>query len=102
VLARSTLLFAQRLKRSRAHQVNEDICRCCFATLVGSIGIATRLDPEQWRETVAGYHRAAADAITRFDGYVAKYLGDGVLNFRRNSFFCRKIMKRCGVRPSHF
>jgi class 3 adenylate cyclase/tetratricopeptide (TPR) repeat protein/ribosomal protein L40E len=52
-----------------------------FCDLVGSTGIATRLDPEQWRETVAGYHRAAADAITRFDGHVAKYLGDGVMAY---------------------
>jgi class 3 adenylate cyclase/tetratricopeptide (TPR) repeat protein len=52
-----------------------------FCDLVGSTGIATRLDPEQWRETVAGYHRAAAEAITRFDGHVAKYLGDGVMAY---------------------
>jgi class 3 adenylate cyclase/predicted ATPase len=52
-----------------------------FCDLVGSTGIATRLDPEQWRETVAGYQRAAAEAITRFDGHVAKYLGDGVMAY---------------------
>jgi len=52
-----------------------------FCDLVGSTRIAARLDPEQWRETVAGYHRAAAEAITRFDGHVAKYLGDGVMAY---------------------
>jgi len=52
-----------------------------FCDLVGSTGIATRLDPEQWRETVAGYHGAAAEAITRFDGHVAKYLGDGIMAY---------------------
>jgi class 3 adenylate cyclase len=52
-----------------------------FCDLVGSTGIATRLDPEQWRETVAGYYREAAEAITRFDGHVAKYLGDGVMAY---------------------
>ena len=52
-----------------------------FCDLVGSTGIATRLDPEEWRETVAGYHRAAAKAITDFDGHVAKYLGDGVMAY---------------------
>jgi class 3 adenylate cyclase/tetratricopeptide (TPR) repeat protein len=52
-----------------------------FCDLVGSTAIAAKLDPEEWRETVAGYHRAAADAITRFDGHVAKYLGDGVMAF---------------------
>ena len=52
-----------------------------FCDLVGSTAIAAQLDPEQWRETVAGYHRAAAAAITRFDGHVAKYLGDGVMAY---------------------
>jgi hypothetical protein len=52
-----------------------------FCDLVGSTAIAAQLDPEEWRETVAGYHRAAAEAITRFGGHVAKYLGDGVMAF---------------------
>jgi len=50
-----------------------------FCDLVGSTAIAAQLDPEEWRETVAGYQRAAAEAITRFGGYIAKYLGDGVM-----------------------
>jgi class 3 adenylate cyclase/tetratricopeptide (TPR) repeat protein len=50
-----------------------------FCDLVGSTEIEARLDPEEWRETVAGYHRAAAEEITRFGGHVAKYLGDGVM-----------------------
>jgi class 3 adenylate cyclase len=50
-----------------------------FCDLVGSTEIAARLDPEEWRESVAAYHRAAAEAITRFGGHVAKYLGDGVM-----------------------
>jgi class 3 adenylate cyclase/tetratricopeptide (TPR) repeat protein len=52
-----------------------------FCDLVGSTEISTRLDPEEWREVVAGYHRAAAEAITRFGGHVAKYLGDGVMAY---------------------
>src|SRR6266849_4714976 len=52
-----------------------------FCDLVGSTEIAARLDPEEWRETVAGYHRTAAEAITHFDGHVAKYLGDGVMAY---------------------
>ena len=52
-----------------------------FSDLVGSTEIAARLDPEEWRELTASYHRAAADAITRFGGHVAKYLGDGVMAF---------------------
>jgi class 3 adenylate cyclase/tetratricopeptide (TPR) repeat protein len=52
-----------------------------FCDLVGSTEIAARLDPEEWRETVAAYHRAAAEAVTRYGGHVAKYLGDGVMAF---------------------
>src|SRR6266852_2491210 len=52
-----------------------------FCDLVGSTEIAAHLDPEEWRETVTSYQRVAAEAITRFDGHVAKYLGDGVMAF---------------------
>jgi class 3 adenylate cyclase len=52
-----------------------------FCDLVGSTEIAARLDPEEWRELLASYHRAATEAITRFGGYVAQYLGDGVLAY---------------------
>ena len=52
-----------------------------FCDLVGSTEIAARLDPEEWREIVAGYHRAAAHAIERFGGHVAQYLGDGVMAY---------------------
>jgi class 3 adenylate cyclase len=50
-----------------------------FCDLVGSTEIASHLDSEQWREIVGEYHRAAAQAIERFGGYVAQYLGDGVM-----------------------
>jgi class 3 adenylate cyclase/tetratricopeptide (TPR) repeat protein len=52
-----------------------------FCDLVGSTEIATRLDPEEWREVVASYHRAATEAIIQFGGYVAQYLGDGVMAY---------------------
>jgi class 3 adenylate cyclase len=52
-----------------------------FCDLVGSTEIASQLDPEEWRELVASYHRAAAEAITRYGGHVAKYLGDGVMAY---------------------
>jgi class 3 adenylate cyclase len=52
-----------------------------FCDLVGSTEIASQLDPEEWREVVAAYHRAAAEAITQFGGYVAKYLGDGIMAY---------------------
>ena len=52
-----------------------------FCDLVGSTEMSARLDPEEFRELVADYHRAATEAITRFGGYVAKYLGDGVMAY---------------------
>jgi class 3 adenylate cyclase len=52
-----------------------------FCDLVGSTEIAAQLDPEEWREIVASYHRATAGAVTRFGGHVAQYLGDGVLAY---------------------
>jgi class 3 adenylate cyclase len=52
-----------------------------FCDLVNSTSLAAQLDPEEWREIVAGYHRAAAQAIERFGGHVAQYLGDGVMAF---------------------
>ena len=50
-----------------------------FCDLVNSTAIATPLDPEEWRELIAEYHRVAAEAIERFGGYVAQYQGDGVV-----------------------
>ena len=47
--------------------------------LVNSTEIAARLDPEEWRDIAANYQRAAAAAVARFGGYVAKYLGDGLV-----------------------
>src|ERR1700730_13897454 len=52
-----------------------------FCDLVGSTELAAQLDPEEWQQTVAAYHCAAAKAVGRFGGEVAKYLGDGVMAY---------------------
>jgi len=52
-----------------------------FCDLVGSTEIAAQLDPEESRDLVARYRRAAADAVGRFEGHVAQYLGDGLVAF---------------------
>ena len=52
-----------------------------FCDLVGSTEISARLDPEEWREIEAEYVRAVAEAIARFGGYLAKYLGEGVMAY---------------------
>src|SRR5215469_7114581 len=50
-----------------------------FCDLVDSTRLSARLDPEDLREVIAAYHRAIADVVKSFDGFVAKYMGDGVL-----------------------
>jgi class 3 adenylate cyclase/predicted ATPase len=50
-----------------------------FCDLVGSTALSARLDPEDLREVIAAYHRAVARVVAGFDGFVAKYMGDGVL-----------------------
>src|SRR6516225_9973491 len=50
-----------------------------FCDLVGSTALSTRFDPEDLRELIGDYHRAVAETVGRFDGFVAKYMGDGVL-----------------------
>ncbi|HEY2486754.1 MAG TPA: AAA family ATPase [Candidatus Binataceae bacterium] len=52
-----------------------------FSDLVNSTAIAAHLDPEEWREILAWYHRVMGDAVAQFGGEVAQYLGDGVLAF---------------------
>ena len=50
-----------------------------FCDLVGSTPLSARFDPEDLREIVGAYHRCVADTVARFAGFVAKYMGDGVL-----------------------
>jgi len=50
-----------------------------FCDLVGSTALSARLDPEDLREIIGAYHRAVAEIVAGFDGFVAKYMGDGVL-----------------------
>src|SRR5437763_14888832 len=50
-----------------------------FCDLVGSTPLSARFDPEDLREIVGAYHRCVTDTVGRFGGFVAKYMGDGVL-----------------------
>jgi class 3 adenylate cyclase/predicted ATPase len=50
-----------------------------FCDLVGSTALSARLDPEDLRGVIAAYHRTVAEVVAGFDGFVAKYMGDGVL-----------------------
>jgi class 3 adenylate cyclase/predicted ATPase len=50
-----------------------------FCDLVGSTALSTRMDPEDLREVISSYQTCVAEIVRRFGGFVAKYLGDGVL-----------------------
>lgn len=50
-----------------------------FCDLVGSTALSTRMDPEDLREVISAYQRCVAGTVGRFGGFVAKYMGDGVL-----------------------
>jgi class 3 adenylate cyclase len=50
-----------------------------FCDLVGSTALSARLDPEDLRSVIGGYHKYVAETVARFDGFVAKYMGDGAL-----------------------
>jgi class 3 adenylate cyclase/predicted ATPase len=50
-----------------------------FCDLVGSTSLAARLDPEDLREVIAAYHRSVAVIVAQFEGFIAKYMGDGIL-----------------------
>jgi class 3 adenylate cyclase/tetratricopeptide (TPR) repeat protein len=52
-----------------------------FIDMVGSTNMAEKLDPEEWRQLVAGLHTALGDAVAAHRGMVAQYLGDGLLAF---------------------
>jgi class 3 adenylate cyclase len=50
-----------------------------FCDLVGSTALASRLDPEDLSKIIGAYHAAVAEQVERYGGFVAKYMGDGVL-----------------------
>src|SRR3990170_4945879 len=52
-----------------------------FTDIVGSTSLAENLDPEEWKEIVAGAHRRVSEAVYRYEGTIAQLLGDGVLAF---------------------
>jgi class 3 adenylate cyclase/predicted ATPase len=52
-----------------------------FCDLVGSTALSTQLDPEELREIISSYHRCCAQVIEKSGGFVARYLGDGVLAY---------------------
>jgi predicted ATPase/class 3 adenylate cyclase len=50
-----------------------------FSDLVGSTALSAQMDPEDLREVISVYQKCVAETVRRFGGFVAKYLGDGIL-----------------------
>ena len=50
-----------------------------FSDLVGSTSLSVRMDPEDLREVISAYQKCVAETVYRFDGFVARYIGDGIL-----------------------
>jgi len=67
---------ASRLRDAERRQLT-----VMFIDLVGSTALSAKLDPEDMREVIRAYQNAVAGEITRFEGHVAKFMGDGVLAY---------------------
>jgi class 3 adenylate cyclase len=52
-----------------------------FSDLVGSTALSARMDPEDLREVISAYQKCVTETVQRYGGFVAKYMGDGVLMY---------------------
>ncbi|MCC8939338.1 AAA family ATPase [Bradyrhizobium sp. Arg68] len=68
-------------KTSLAPEAERRQLTVMFVDLVESTALSARLDPEEMAQVLRTYHNAVAGAIARFEGHVAKYMGDGVLAY---------------------
>ena len=72
-----------------------------FCDLAGSAALALRLDPEDLREIIGRYHACVAETVSRFDGFVAKYMGDCFLSVQiRGRTRCPDALCRSGLLSS--
>src|SRR5215510_14022425 len=76
---RSTASPSAAKSRPAAPEAERRQLTVMFCDLVGSTALSTQLDPEELREVIRAYREICATIIRRFDGYLAKYLGDGLL-----------------------
>ena len=56
-----------------------------FSDLVGSTALSARMDPEDLREVISAYQKCVAETVAALRGFVAKFMGDGVLDLFRVS-----------------
>jgi class 3 adenylate cyclase/tetratricopeptide (TPR) repeat protein len=64
---------------NQGHDAERRQVTVMFIDLVGSTALSARMDPEDLREVISTYQKCVAEIVDRFDGFVAKYMGDGVL-----------------------
>jgi class 3 adenylate cyclase len=62
---------------------------CRFSDLVGSTALSARMDPEDLREVISASQKRVAKTVQRFDGFVARYMGDGVLSVGSRLCACK-------------
>jgi class 3 adenylate cyclase len=64
---------------SPEHRAERRQVTVMFADLVGSTALSASMDPEDLREVISAYQKSVTETVDRFAGFVAKYMGDGVL-----------------------
>ena len=74
-----TLRLYQVSKRTSEDRAERRQVTVMFSDLVGSTALSARMDPEDLREVISAYQKSVAETVQRFGGFVAKYMGDGVL-----------------------
>ena len=75
-------LAAARAKSDTSNEMPDSERRqltVMFCDLVGSTALSTQLDPEDMQNLIAAYHQAVTPAIEHYNGYIAQYMGDGIL-----------------------
>ena len=73
----STVIDA--VSRATMQQAERRQLTVMFCDLVGSTALSQRLDPEDLRDLILTFQQCCADVVSQFDGYVARYMGDGLL-----------------------
>src|SRR5215471_2115813 len=73
---KTTLIAPNAVPEDRAERRQVTVM---FSDLVGSTALSARMDPEDLREVISAYQKCVKETVERFGGFVAKYMGDGVL-----------------------
>ena len=71
----------KRLDRAATPEAERRQITVMFCDLVGSTALSEKLDPEDLREVMAAYQKAAGAVVERYEGHVAQYLGDGLMSY---------------------